>query len=371
MIPPGTQGPLLASIVIFIALVLAISTVGLSEMEATKQGGGILQTIVTDEPHQVERQQHMFECEGLPVQSCAYAWPSRFFDKEEKGGGWEYRDMLLRYRKLEEQSKFLRTNYIDIRYNITTSASGSDGAWTGPDYEAEWHNDNELKDHRGGKIPNHMVYLHLHKVGGSYVKRVCAARRRIDKNFVFDTYYNKAQRHMGKEVGRQKLRSLMVEIRDEQKIDDPGVGVVFTFVRDPLERFVSSIGEVKHQGKLGNCTKLIGKELYECGIKRVQDMGTESNIHFKPQIMEIYDILSGIDLRVSLLPMHRLGEFAGKGCLDLSQEAQDPKRKHSWVVDPMSYFDDVMRKEVCQIYAADVTFLSSVGIPSLGCNMTR
>ena len=159
--------------------------------------------------------------------------------------------------------------------------------------------------------------------------------------------------------------------------------VMFAVVRDPTERFISSIGQaLAGIGSVGNkigyklkkqCLKSTSRETLNCLAKYVRDHGFWFELHFLPQVLDIGFTTMWQDVPIAVFAMKPylktiltyLGSADAKfrdG--SIQNYRSDPILTNMTVAD----YDDETLEIVCQIYEMDVRMQRSLGIEVPSCD---
>jgi len=158
--------------------------------------------------------------------------------------------------------------------------------------------------------------------------------------------------------------------------------VIFAVVRDPTERFISSIGQA--MGGEGSQRNMIGKILQEecikstsaltltCMAKYVRDHGFWIELHFTPQVIDISFTTIWQDIPIAVFPFVELKNIvAYLGTPNVRGRSgtaggyrPDPVLSEMSVDD----YDDESLRIVCEIYEADVIMQRSLGIEVTRCD---
>lgn len=158
---------------------------------------------------------------------------------------------------------------------------------------------------------------------------------------------------------------------------EPMDHVLFAVVRDPTERFISSIGQA--MGGRGSKRNLIGSKLQKecikstpadtlkCMAKYVQDHGHWIELHFAPQVIDISFSVMLQDVPVALFPFKHIGALIDY--LGNYQESKYRDRPHP-VLENMTVndYDEESLGIVCRIYEMDIIMQRSMGMEVPRCD---
>jgi len=233
--------------------------------------------------------------------------------------------------------------------------------------------------------------IHIHKNAGTslVLQLESLVRRHHNKGqryFIYEppTSINKfkipplqKQDNYEKLLSRQQMRNFVKGAVKYRPLYHSNQHTMFAVVRDPIERFISSIGQAS--GAYGSSHNGIGpllrqqcisssssrQETLRCFINLVQNNSTWVEVHFTPQVYEIAFVTMNLNVPIAIFP------FAKVPLLLKEFHADDPNRKEKHglihredpILQNMSIhdYDEQMLQSVCTIYHIDVLFLSSIG----------
>eukprot|EP00550_Attheya_septentrionalis_P007595 CAMPEP_0198297392 /NCGR_PEP_ID=MMETSP1449-20131203/36789_1 /TAXON_ID=420275 /ORGANISM="Attheya septentrionalis, Strain CCMP2084" /LENGTH=412 /DNA_ID=CAMNT_0043998311 /DNA_START=210 /DNA_END=1445 /DNA_ORIENTATION=- len=152
--------------------------------------------------------------------------------------------------------------------------------------------------------------------------------------------------------------------------------VLFAVVRDPVERFISSIGQAMGgSGSQTNqvsqwfqrrCIKESSQETLRCCIDYVKEHGWWFELHFTPQVLDISFSTMWMDIPVALFPFRHLPDILqhfGTPQTHSRDGSAKSYRPHPVLTNmTMTDYDDAMLRDVCTIYEMDVVMQRSLGM---------
>ncbi len=120
-------------------------------------------------------------------------------------------------------------------------------------------------------------------------------------------YYTPQEQTMGREKFGNETRNILDQVQMSQQQGDT-TRTIFTFLRDPVGRFLSAIGQALKLNKLGSCTRKIGTrrdtlQLLECVLSKIEDDDLFLDEHLEPQMFELYHGMMGLDLDVQVMDL--------------------------------------------------------------------
>jgi len=158
--------------------------------------------------------------------------------------------------------------------------------------------------------------------------------------------------------------------------------VIFAMVRDPTERFISSVGQaLGATGSQGNgigkvikreCLRSSTQESLRCIIKYVKTYSIWIELHFAPQILDIHFATMYMDVPIAIFPFKTLNkviEYFGLPNLHHRDGKKENYRPNE-VLTNMSTkdYDDDMLRDVCELYEMDVIMQRSLGFQVPSCD---
>ena len=189
---------------------------------------------------------------------------------------------------------------------------------------------------------NQMVYCHIHKNGGTallrFAKKIPGYQR--------ETFYSSDESKMGAERYDREV----ARVRERWSNDS----FFFTFLRDPVKRFVSGVKQIETNKKFGiffpECKR--GAVDLDCVLGKLEDSGSFVNVHLLPQLFELYHCLGGSDFGVIVTDLANLGSFMrGLGISEMKHARARANATQASTVSPSQL------RRICKLYKMDVDFL--------------
>jgi len=187
-----------------------------------------------------------------------------------------------------------------------------------------------------------MVYCHIHKNGGTallkFAKKIPGYQR--------ETFYN----HDESKMGAERYDREVARVRERWSNDS----FFFTFLRDPVKRFVSGVKQIETNKQFGSyfpeCKR--GAVDLDCVLGILEDSGSFVNVHLMPQLFELYHCLGGSDFGVVVTDLANLGSFMrGLGISEMKHARARANATQTSTVSPSQL------RRICKLYKMDVDFL--------------
>ena len=227
------------------------------------------------------------------------------------------------------------------------------------------------------------VYYHIHKNGGTTMN--------IQDNPVVNPYYTPKEQQIGRLAFRNATEDILRNIYKSQKQQSSLSAIAtsnhvempfFTFLRDPVPRFISGIGQAIKLNKLGPClTNAENKatNLLECILDQINTTKYFIDEHLVPQSFELYHGLQGIDLKLQVMDMSSIERvlqnlgFGLAGAIDNSKKRRSMTmnaRRYSGIINGLrnpSKLPQSLILRICEIYRVDVLLLQMCGVTKSIC----
>ena len=316
-------------------------------------------------------------------ENCVKFFPERFFATVAA-------DFRLSYN----ESKLVKTEHPVI--HLTFQANSSDGTETS----------SILPAGDGTLYPATISYFHIRKCGGTTMFRSLSTKA-LQVPYISNNYSRKMIQSMGIV---QDIYDRQSQQQQQQQSSQSGDAIVFSFVRDPVIRFLSSVGQMLHMGKVQlfpkcnnlsrieqvfavrepNATLAKSQALVHCILESIQstppiDSSSKENTrqpqsssfnyidqHLLPQAFELRARSLEYDLGIELLPMSHISSMLKTL---VGAEKQNRHARPSRVADytqgyllEASVLTDDMISDICHIYAVDVLLLQTTSVASSLCD---
>jgi hypothetical protein len=216
------------------------------------------------------------------------------------------------------------------------------------------------------------VYYHVHKAGGTAMYTSFHATA--------DAYYhrvNQASRTRGEGAHHQSSRlQVMQKTFESQNTSYPVI--MFTFVRDPALRFLSSVGELlgtqaSHQ-KIVPCTeKETTAQLLECVLDKIEESSLFLDVRLLPQSYELLYGVMGYDIAVDIIDLSNVDAVI-RGCNGTPDKNTSSRSGHLIRRYPKFHLttdasSDSIWDRICRLYEADERMLQGLGTIDTLCGM--
>ena len=282
--------------------------------------------------------QHFLDCDGEDS-ACTYFYPTAFFD-EPISPGYKFRAAAQRQLYGSQNRSF----------------------------DANWIQTTNPKLPHMNKTaypPNDFTYIHIKKAGGITMKYVMWRFAKFRKPY------------RAKDMFTKKSRSRHAEIGERAFIDEMRVlantTVFYTFVRDPISRFTSAMGQLKTTSRKESYANLHCPELEQLPkasddfaqqemkcVLRSMKQGNEVDEHFVLATHEMYQMMFGINARVAVFPVSKISDFMKS--LDVDQDSMNTASGSKSRYKNPALMEEEMVRDICTLYEPDVLVLRQVGM---------
>lgn len=358
----------------------------------------------SNRPHRISQVNSLFNCDQEDA-LCEYYYPANFFDKE-CGLGKEF-SYHIDDAKAKKLNGTLWNHMPSIGFpTLTMNNTCLDLETQSLKDEVPYLNNN-LKVGEFTTLENigqreqdgfrcfteRLSFLHVHKAGGSSLhsafnfmsssKNSALARHKFfTPNNGPVPIKNRPSVSRTNRMINLTLDSLSHATRYPDEKFDEKQHVIFAVVRDPTERFISSIGQALGAAGSGAnhiaptlkkaCIKETSAETLKCLAHYVKDHGFWIELHFTPQVIDISFTTMWQDVPVAVFPFKYLGKILshfGRGNVKVRDGSNEHYRSHP-ILTEMSVkdYDEESLQIVCEIYEMDVRMQRSLGFEVPRCD---
>jgi hypothetical protein len=318
----------------------------------------------------------IFDC-NQTVSSCVYFEPSTYFDANRSP---------LPPRILDSVKNFWSNQY------NASNGHERDLFWFSIHQDVGVYNLLNWNDYASNSSapsppsgwPRTMMGLHIHKCGGSSVGRtflrLSKSGSKVAKPYEVTLFYmhNLRSKFRHQQTSWERLSvdmhtRLLQQVLDNQQSEAPVDHVAFTFVRDPVARFLSSVREFlvsRNRRKL--CLDAAnGKEVLQCFLSRLQkENGLQMDQHFVPATISLFMFtLLEPRVKLSILPLTKevMADFQ-TAFLGVQKKAINAKSSHPKHYNiHMNLLDQAMIQDICTLYQMDVYLMRHLGFATPYC----
>lgn len=210
------------------------------------------------------------------------------------------------------------------------------------------------------------IYYHIHKNGGSTMnfRTASSGLMQVRGDSKAEAYYTPREREMGRYQFENETMAILLKAMSSGR-DMP----VFTFLRDPVSRFLSSVGQALKLNQLGTCTKHANSkdtvDLLVCILDHIQTNKHFLDEHLEPQIFELYHGLMGLDLNVNVMDMTAINVVLTQvfgSHMEMSRRQSHGIRVVAGYNLSTSILTQELVERICSAYEMDVLFLQETKV---------
>lgn len=311
----------------------------------------------------------IFNC-GSKESSCRYFYPAKFFDPK-CGLGREYAEQVAYMNNLFEAKELWLSGppivlpWVSIdpdRMKVSAVRNG-----------LPWQRHN-------------LSFTHVHKTGGTSLVAAFSDTLRLGAKGKRRTMYLPGKIYADKNkwsikgIGYNESSVFLDGATKYKKNWGENDHTLFGVVRDPVERFISAIGQAT--GAFGSSSNGVGKALLDacvnsnytterdclrCFIDLIKTNSTWIEVHFTPMALEIAFATMYKDIPVAIFDFPEVPKLLFELGTDPNSKKKDGHqpgyRKKALLTNmKVEHYDEEMLKDLCGIYRVDAIFLKQIGV---------
>jgi hypothetical protein len=196
-----------------------------------------------------------------------------------------------------------------------------------------------------------------------------------------DAFYTPREQQLGQEAFQKEALKVMNRIQNQtqqqmQQYQEVDTMPIFTFLRDPVPRFLSSIGQALRLGRLHPCNVQSNGtiELVHCVLAKIDKTQSFLDEHLIPQVFELYMGMMGLDLSVTVMDLSHLStalEGLFGSTFVLGSHSAIRRRKSPTLVRgfnlSLAVLPPTLIDQICQLYRVDVLLLHMTRVSTTIC----
>ncbi len=217
-----------------------------------------------------------------------------------------------------------------------------------------------------------IVFFHIHKNGGTTLERHVPLPT--------NNFYSKREKELGHERFEASSKTIMNMVWNRQQTLGQSLTArpnirTFTFLRDPVPRFLSSVTQVLKlrvwHKRLHPCYERNNTEaLLDCVLDKLET-GSIPEMHLAPQSFELYKQVMGYDIYIELLDLNKIEVVMEQlGAQRVTKERSTTGsliRRFPNFRLTMEALDKQRIKRICDVYAADVRMINESKVTTTIC----
>ena len=131
----------------------------------------------------------------------------------------------------------------------------------------------------------------------------------IKSHPMVDAYYTPKENQLGRDKFFEQSNAIMTNVYEtqlKQRSESNSNTTIpfFSFIRDPVPRFLSGVGQALKLARIKPCHKLNNSvELLDCVINKMNSKSSFLDEHLLPQVFHLYTGMMDHDIQVSLIDL--------------------------------------------------------------------
>ena len=189
-----------------------------------------------------------------------------------------------------------------------------------------------------------------------------------------DAYYTPREQELGWEKFQNETMTILHRIAQDQQQQKRSLMPIFTFLRDPVPRFLSSVGQALKLNNLGSCTKHIRVQrdtvqLLNCILLEIQQSKRFLDEHLEPQVFELYYGTMNMNLNMYLMDLKSM-DMVLQDVFGVSSHQLSRRQSKGSVLGfnlSMAWLTPQLISRICAVYSMDVLFLLQAKVTATIC----
>ena len=190
-----------------------------------------------------------------------------------------------------------------------------------------------------------------------------------------DAYYTPREQALGLEKFQNETMVIWHQVAKEQQQQGNRSMPIFTFLRDPVPRFLSSVGQALKLNNLGSCVKHVRVkkdtlQLLNCILLEIQQTKRFPDEHLEPQIFELYHGTMGMNLDIYLMDLKKSMDMVLQDLFGVPSHRLSRRQSKGLVLGfnlSIALLTPEVISRICTMYSMDVLFLLQTRVTSTIC----
>ena len=190
-----------------------------------------------------------------------------------------------------------------------------------------------------------------------------------------DAYYTPREQQLGSEKFQNATMAIWHQISKDQQEQEKRIMPIFTFLRDPVPRFLSSVGQALKLNNLGPCIEHVRAkrdtlQLLNCVLLEIEQTKRFLDEHLEPQIFELYHGTMGMDLNIYLMDLKESMDMVLQDLFGVPSQQLSRRQSKGLLLGfnlSMAVLTPEVISRICAVYSMDVLFLLQTRVTSTIC----